>query len=44
MEIQKIAFVDVELIDKPCIQEIHFFVVDISKLTNYSQVKGKLIN
>lgn len=44
MEIQKIAVIDVELIDKSCIQEIHFFIVDISKLMNYSQVKGRFIS
>uniref|UniRef100_A0A2H8TVJ5 Oxidized purine nucleoside triphosphate hydrolase n=1 Tax=Melanaphis sacchari TaxID=742174 RepID=A0A2H8TVJ5_9HEMI len=33
-ELQKIAVVNIEFIDKPCIQEIHFFVIDISKSTN----------
>ncbi|XP_027837844.1 putative nudix hydrolase 1 [Aphis gossypii] len=33
-EVQKIAVVNIELIDKPYIQEIQFFVVDISKSTN----------
>lgn len=43
-EIQKIAIVNIELIDKPYIQEIQFFVVDISKSTNATLSNGKIFN
>lgn len=43
-EVQKIAVVNIELIDKPYIQEIQFFVVDISKSTNATLTNGKFFN
>jgi len=43
-EVQKIAVVNIELIDKPYIQEIQFFVVDISKSTNAILTNGKFFN
>lgn len=44
METQKIAVVNVEFTDNSCIQEIHFFIADISKLTDYSQEKSRFIS
>lgn len=42
-EVQKIAVVNIELIDKPYIQEIQFFVVDVSK-SIHTLTNGKFFN
>lgn len=36
-KIKKIAVVYFEITDKPCVQEVHIFVVDISKLESCDQ-------
>lgn len=43
VEIQKIAVVDIEVIDKEFIQEINVFVLDLSKLSNSLQNEGKFL-
>lgn len=43
IDVQKIAVVNIELIDKPCIQEINIFVLDVSKLTKSLQNEGKIL-
>lgn len=40
-QLQKIAVVDIEFIDNSHIQEIHFFVVDVTKLINMPQFEGR---
>lgn len=43
-EVQKVAVVNVELIDMPSIKEIHMFVIDVSKLSNFSPSNGRVLN
>lgn len=41
---QKIAVVNIENIDEPCIQEINIFVLDFSKITNSLQIEGRFLD
>jgi hypothetical protein len=42
-EVQKIAVVNIELLDKPYIQEIHFFVLDFES-TNATLTNSNCFN
>lgn len=39
-QIQKIAVVDIEIIDEPHITEINVFVVDVLNIINFSLIEG----
>jgi len=43
-EIQKTAVVNVELTVLPSIKEMHMFVMDVSKLKNFTLTNGTLLN
>lgn len=38
------AVIDVELTDTPSIKEIHMFVMDVSKLKNFTPMNGRFLN
>jgi len=42
-EVQKIAVINVELIDTPSIKEIHMFVLDVSKLKKFTLTNGRFL-
>lgn len=42
--IQKIAVIDFEFLDKSYIQEVNFFVVDVTKLTDFRQIESIFLN
>lgn len=42
--IQKIAVIELEFLDKSYIQEVNFFVVDVTKLTKFRKIEGNFLN